>query len=217
MSNKPTVKVPAGDNIYLRGVNMDVTFSESNHIVLKLINRYDNNNHFSIGGDVRALFNYKDVNSVIKIPDYAFYSSYKNDKTLTNCSWYMDDIREIGKYSFYEAFYNTLLTNPLNFSNVTSVGEGGFGWTYFGCTSLTTGPDFSNLTTVGNYSFSRCFSGCSKLTQITAPNIPSWDTSIFNNWLNNVASSGVVRKPDTLTIPTGSTSGVPTDWTTEDY
>ena len=51
---------------------------------------------------------------------------------------------------------------------------------------------------------------------VTAPNITTWDTSKFENWLNNVSSSGVVRKPAALTIPSGL-SGVPTGWTTENY
>lgn len=240
MSNKPTISVPAGGYVYLRGVNTGVTFDQYNlHFEFSL------NENFSTGGDIRTLFNYDDVNSITKIPDNAFIQNSVSYYKMTSCTWDMSGITEIGNYGFYNYFkyYNSLTTAP-DFSNVTTVGESGFDGCFENCTSLTTAPDFSKVTSAGNYAFSscfrnctslttgpnfsnittvgsngfqHCFNGCTSLNLATAPNITEWSTSKFNSWLNNVASSGVVRKPAALTIPTDSTSGVPTGWTTENY
>ena len=52
-----------------------------------------------------------------------------------------------------------------------------------------------------------------------APNVSTWVTSatVYTNWLYGVAATGIVHKPSGLTIPTDTTSGVPTGWTTQDY
>lgn len=63
-----------------------------------------------------------------------------------------------------------------------------------------------------------CFNGCSSLTKVIAPNVTPWDDNdAFRRWLENVSPTGTVYKPKTLEIPTDTTGGVPTGWTTADY
>lgn len=88
---------------------------------------------------------------------------------------------------------------------------------YSGCTTLTNPSDLSNVTSVSSEGCNSIYEGCTSLTTAIAPNISEWDTTFMENWLYNTASTGVVRKPANLTIPTDSASGIPTGWTTEDY
>jgi hypothetical protein len=272
MSNKPTVIVPAGGYIYLRGVNTGVTFNSDLHFGFSFED-FGISQPFSTGGDIRTLLNYQDVNSVTKIPDYAFYDVFRSGGNITSCTWDMSGITEVGANGFDSCFDGcSNLTTAPDFSNVTSIGAKGFNACFNGCSNLTTTPDFSNVTSIeyasfnycftqcssltippdfskitgakftsfnscfykciklttapdfsnitsleGGSTFLSCFKGCSSLNLVTAPNITTWDNNYFTDWLVNVASSGVVRKPAKLTIPTDSTSGVPTGWTTENY
>ena len=88
---------------------------------------------------------------------------------------------------------------------------------FYGCTSLTTAPRLDHVTSVGTRSLQKMFWDCSLINEIYAPNITTWDTSNSNDWLVHVAASGTLHKPTDLTIPTNSTSGVPSGWTTQDY
>lgn len=109
------------------------------------------------------------------------------------------------------------LPSVTGFNNLVSVDSGGMMNCFAGCSIMTKSPDFSKVTTIsGNQPFAETFNRCSALVDVTAPNLQSWDTSKFNNWLSNTPASGVVRKPTGLSIPSGS-SGVPVGWTTADY
>ena len=158
-----------------------------------------------------------DFSNVTSAGNRAFSHCFETCTSLTTPPNF-SNLTSVPYYGFDYCFDTcTSLTTAPNFSNLTTVGENAFNYCYVGCTKLTTAPDFSNVTTVGESGFNYCFSGCKSLNLVTAPNITTWSTYNFNGWLNNVASTGVVRKPAKLTIPTGTTSGVPTGWTTENY
>ena len=100
---------------------------------------------------------------------------------------------------------------------VTTIPINGMTYMFYGCTKLKKGLDLRNVTRCESGSFDNMYDGCTSLTEVYAPNISEWNTGMFNKWLNNVASTGIVHKPRNLTIPTDTTSGVPTGWTTQDY
>ena len=150
----------------------------------------------SLGGDVRTLFNYTDVDSVTAIPAYGLR------RIITN----------------YSADFNTTDISNLSFRGITSIGEYGL-YECFGVCRYngTKGVDLRDVTTIDNNALEYMYSNSSNLTEVYAPNVSTWDTSKSTGWLSSVAPTGVVYKPSTLDIPTGIQSGIPSGWTTQDY
>ena len=179
--------IPADGYMYLR--NTSGTFCTSEYTQVLYIDR-----NVSLGGDVRTLFNYTDVESVTKIPDYGFSSTYamQNDSKITDIS-------------------------NLSFRGITEIGNNGlhlaFAWEHIG----TKGIDLRDVTTLGENALCNMYDNNINLTEVYAPNVSTWDASKTTDWLNNVASTGVVYKPSTLDIPTNVSSGIPSGWTTQDY
>ena len=179
--------IPADGYVYFR--NTSGTFCTSG----------DNQNLFiygniSIGGDIRTLFNYTDVDSVTKIPDYGFSRpfAFQGDFKVTDISnLSFRGITEIGNYGLYETF----------------------GWYHIG----TKGIDLRDVTTLGEGALNSLYYDNSNLKEVYAPNVSTWDENKTSVWLSNVAPTGVLYKPSTLTIPTNTDSGIPYGWTTQDY
>ena len=179
--------IPADGYVYFR--NTSGTFCTSG----------DNQNLFiygniSIGGDIRTLFNYTDVDSVTKIPDYGFSHpfAFQGDFKVTDISnLSFRGITEIGNYGLYETF----------------------GWYHIG----TKGIDLRDVTTLGEGALNSLYYDNSNLKEVYAPNVSTWDENKTSVWLSNVAPTGVLYKPSTLTIPTNTDSGIPYGWTTQDY
>ena len=158
-----------------------------------------------------------DFSNVTSAGNRAFSHCFVGCTSLTTAPDF-SKVTTVGKYAFNYCFMDcTSLTTAPDFSKVTTVGQQGFYYCFMGCTSLTTAPDFSNVTSIGSNGFKGCYENCSSLNLVTAPNITEWNPTTFTDWLNYVASTGVVRKPAKLTIPTDSDSGIPKGWTTEDY
>lgn len=179
--------IPADGYVYFR--NTSGTFCSSNYTQ----NMFTFFN-LSIGGDIRTLFNYTDVDSVTKIPDYGFYHPFSmqgsvNITDISNLSF--RGITEIGNYGLYETF----------------------GWSHIG----SKGVDLRDVTTLGEGALNNLYYDNSNLKEVYAPNVSTWDTNKTSNWLYGVASTGIVYKPSTLTIPTRNYSGIPSGWTTQDY
>ena len=179
--------VPADSYVYFR--NTSGTFCTSEYAEVFLINF-----NCSLGGDIRTLFNYTDVDSVTKIPDYGFYRPFaiRGDFKITDISnLSFRGITEIGNNGLYNAF--------------------GYGFT------ATKGVDLRDVTTLGEGALSNLYSNNPYLKEVYAPNVSTWDVSKTDYWLDGVASTGVIYKPSTLTIPTDNYSGIPSGWTTQDY
>ena len=181
------VSIPADSYMYLR--NTSGTFCTSGYTQVL----YPNEN-ISLGGDIRTLFNYTDVDSVTKIPDYGFsqtfsMQNYSKITDISNLSF--RGINEIGNYGLYFAF----------------------AWNHIG----TKGVDLRDVTTLGEGALQNLYYDNPNLTEAYAPNVSTWDTSKTSSWLNGVAPTGVVYKPSTLTIPINNNSGIPSGWTTQDY
>ena len=117
----------------------------------------------------------------------------------------------------------TSLATPPDMSNVEMIEGGSQEWSggchsmFYGCTSLTAGADLSACTSVGGNGCKLMYNGCTSLSEATAPNIDTWDVSKFNGWLNDVSQNGTFYKPTNLTVPTNTSSGVPSGWTVVNY
>ena len=179
--------VPADGFVYFR--NNTGTFGSSNFS--GFFNFYVK---ASIGGDVRTLFNYTDVDSVTAIPDYGFYNPFAKGAN--------GEIIDISN---------------LSFRGITSIGDYGLQEAFRYVDALTKGVDLRDVTTLGERALESMYAGCHNLTEVYAPNVSTWDEIKSIYWLNNVSSTGVVYKPSTLNIPTNNSSGVPSGWTTQDY
>ena len=181
------IYVPGDSYMYLR--NTSGTFCSSNYTQ----NVFPSFN-LNIGGDIRTLFNYTDVDSVTKIPDYGFSQpfSFQGDaKCIDISNLSFRGITEIGNYGLSQAF--------------------GYNFT------ATKGVDLRDVTTLGDYALQELYSNNFNLKEAYAPNVSEWYVNKTEWWLNSVAPTGVVYKPSTLTIPTDFSSGIPSGWTTQDY
>ena len=148
----------------------------------------------SLGGDIRTLFNYTDVDSVTAIPAYGFKSPFSiNVGRITDIS-------------------------NLSFRGITSIGDyglhGAFSQSWF---EITKGVDLRDVTTLGEGALNQLYAYNSNISEVYAPNVSTWDTSKTSSWLSGAASTGVVYKPSTLDISQNDTSGIPYNWTTQDY
>lgn len=177
---------PADGYIYLR--NTTGTFCTSEYTDVFYINF-----NCSLGGDIRTLFNYTDVESVTKIPDYGFCSPFLN----------------MG--------YNITDISNLSFRGITEIGNYGLKSAFSGIFTGTKGVDLRDVTTLGENALLYLYSACNTITEVYAPNVSTWDTNKTSGWLSSAPSTGVIYKPSTLTIPINNDSGLPSGWTTQDY
>ena len=183
--NNSNIYIPADGYMYFR--NTTGIFGVDSQVLMP-------NKDVSIGGDIRTLFNYTDVESVTKIPDYGFNNAVSmsgDAKCIDISNLSFRGITEIGNYGLKNAF--------------------GYGFT------STKGVDLRDVTTLGEQSLFGLYSGNSNLTEAYAPNVSVWDINKTEIWLSNVAPTGVLYKPSTLTIPTYNDSGLPSGWITQDY
>ena len=184
------INVPADSFVYFR--NTSGTFNTEN-----LNSNFTIGFNSSLGGDIRTLFNYTDVDGVTAIPAYGLFRAFhsmSNYKIIDISNLSFRGITSIGDYGLYETF-----------SNISN---------FF---SFTKGVDLRDVTTLGNNALYCMYEQISNLTEVYAPNVSTWDTAKTESWLREVAPTGVVYKPSTLDIPTNDGSGIPSGWTTQDY
>lgn len=184
--NDNNIYIPADGYMYLR--NTTGIFATNTTQVIAP------HSDISLGGDIRTLFNYTDVENVTKIPDYGFHKPFafqNNAKCIDISNLSFRGITEIGNYGLKNAF-------DYNFT-------------------ATKGVDLRDVTTLGDYALKGLYSDNSNLKEVYAPNVSEWDGNKTSYWLYNVASTGILYKPSTLNIPTDSESGIPSGWTTQDY
>lgn len=183
--NKDGIHIPADGYMYLR--NTTGIFGTDTQVITPHFN-------ISIGGDIRTLFNYTDVESVTKIPDYGFSYPFamQGDSKCIDIS-------------------------NLSFRGITEIGNHGLQNTFSYNFTITKGVDLRDVTTLGEGALNSLYSNNSNIKEVYAPNVSTWDTNKTSWWLGSAPSTGVVYKPSTLTIPTDSESGIPYGWTTQDY
>ena len=106
----------------------------------------------------------------------------------------------------------TSLTRTPLFPNLTTVGYLGLNQCFVNCSNLTAGADLSSVTTLGTKGLERMYQNCSSLSSAVTPTLSSWDTNKSIQWLNGVASSGILYNNCSVTIPIG-VNGIPRGWT----
>ena len=146
----------------------------------------------SIGGDLRTLLDYTDVDSVTTIPEGCFNYAFTIGSLVS-------------------------IDNLTLGSSVTTIEHKALQQMFDGCSQIQKGLDLSGVTTLGTDALMYMYNGCSSLNEAYAPNVSTWDRNKTSSWMNDVASTGVLYKPANLTIPTDNASGVPSGWTTQTY
>lgn len=160
--------------------------------------------NFSAGGDIRTLIDYTFVDGVVTIPDYSFKCILSFDSTTMSKLKAVDlkigdSVRNVGKNSFFNAFYyNSAPTNLESFKfdmkNVVSAGDYSFQNLLRECTNLTTlQMDMSSLETVGRESFQNAFNSLTSITSL--PDFPSLTTTGQNSFNNAFAYNPLVTTP----------------------
>ena len=88
---------------------------------------------------------------------------------------------------------------------------------FFGCSHITEGADLQHVTSTTTECCNYMYHNCSQLSSAVTPRISSWNAQQFASWLGEVAPTGIVYKPNDLTIPTNNASGIPTGWTSAEH
>lgn len=213
-----TSTVANGAKVYFRS-STGFSSGSSNYYILISGDGYGDSKNFNAGGHIATLFNYANVEGVTAIPDFGLYNLFNHTyASIVHANIDFYGIKTIGVSGCKSMFVNrsNLVVIP-DFSSIETIGQDSLNGTFMACTSLTTPADLSNVTSWTWSALNYLYSGCSLLTEAIAPNVSTWNTSMAGYWLQNTASTGVVRKPAGLTIPTNTNDGIPTGWTTEDY
>lgn len=127
-----------------------------------------------------------------------------------------------GHYAGFVSMFDGC-TGLLDVPDFSSFTQAGHYWVYSymfnGCTRITEGLDFSNMVMEDWLQYeTQCFDymyyGCTSLNKAYAPKGTFWSWDLFNNWLGNVANSGVLYadSSNSSQIPTDEPSGCPTGW-----
>ncbi len=96
----------------------------------------------------------------------------------------------------------------------TTLADGCYTGMFMECTALTAAPALP-ATTLATSCYMMMFMDCTALTQIHIASPYSDDSTVYDEWLEGVSSSGTIyyTHPSWTSAPTGSASGVPTGWT----
>ena len=182
------IELQPNSKVYFRGTAGYVKDVEGNGLWFD--SGINTNITISMGGDLRTLLNYTDVDSITTIPEKCFQNAFDGTNLIS-------------------------IDNLTLGSSVTTIGNNALAM-MFQDSQIQNGLDLSNVTSVDDYGLAQLYYNCNNLTSAYAPNVSTWGTGKTEGWMNGVASTGVLYKPANLTIPTNF-SGVPSGWTTQTY
>ena len=208
------ITVPAGDRVYLRR-----KVTSNNYKYGEFYSKITLSNYCKAGGCMSSLI-YNDCRPNQVALASAFRELFYGSVYITDVSNLILDVDiSDANYVLYQTFYDCRnLTAALDLSSITTInGSQALSQSFYGCTSLTTAPDLSSITTInGSQAMVALFRECTSLSSIKAPNVSTWSTSVFADWVNRVAATGTIYAPTGVTIPT-DTSGIPSNWTRVNY
>lgn len=200
------VKLNTGEKMYFR--NDTRKFSNSTFEYISFLSSVSSN----VGGDIRTLSNYLDVDSETKPQPYMFCSLFRGNKFIVDASNLRLPYTTLEKGCYSGLFENcsSLTTPPTEFPATTLANNCCENMFIF-CSSLTTAPTL-HATKLETNCYYQMFSNCSKLKSITVHARDISATNCTNGWLSNVASSGTFNNMGFAPFKTGS-SGIPSGWT----
>ena len=151
------VKLNTGGKMYFR--NDTGKFSSSNNKYISFLSSVASN----VGGDIRTLRNYIDVNNETKPKSYMFRNLFNNNKFIVDASNLRLPYTTLANYCYSSMFEGcTSLVNAPALP-ATTLADYCYHGMFYGCTSLTTAPTLP-ATTLASDCYSSMFGGCNKLT-----------------------------------------------------
>ena len=158
------IALNTGEKMYFR--NDTRLFSNSNSKYISFSPSVSSN----VGGDIRTLSNYLDVNSETKPQSYMFYRLFYNNTFIVNASNLRLPYTTLASNCYGNMFSGCggLTTAPA--LPATTLASRCYDSMFDGCTSLTTAPALP-ATTLAERCYNRMFNGCTSLT--TAPTLPA--------------------------------------------
>ena len=164
------VKLNTGEKMYFR--NDTRKFSNDYNKYITFSSTVSSN----VGGDIRTLSNYLDVNSETTPQTYMFYYLFYNNKNIVDASNLRLPYTTLAS-DCYNSMFNgctSLTTAPT--LPATNLAETCYSQMFRGCTSLVNAPKLP-ATTLADSCYHYMFYGCTSLT--TAPALPA-TTLVYN-------------------------------------
>ena len=199
------VKLNTGEKMYFRNDTREFSNSYNKYIT------FSSSVSSNVGGDIRTLSNYIDVNSETTPKPNMFCNLFNNNKNIVDASNLKLPYTRL-EWSCYGALFDgcsSLTTAPE--LPATTLGKYCYSSMFRYCSSLTTAPELP-ATTLEKYCCYNMFRYCSSLNSITVYANDISATNCTSNWLSGVAAKGTFHNLGTAIYPTGP-SGIPSGWT----
>ena len=181
-----TININQGETLYLKGNNC-TGWSHSSSDYSSLIIKGD----VSISGSVMALL-YNGSGPLTKIPnDYCFYHLFSCCEGITSVSEDFLPATSL-KPSCYEGMFygcSSLTTAPE--LPATTLADSCYTWMFSTCFSLTKSPDLP-AKTLAAHCYDHMFYSCIYLKSIKIGYTGNYDSTYFDHWVTNVATSGTL-------------------------
>ena len=168
------VKLNTGGKMYFRNDTRKFSVSYNNNYI-----SFSTSVSSNVGGDIRTLSNYLDVDNETEPQTYMFCRLFYNNKFIVGANNLRLPYTTLGINCYNSMFRDctSLTTTPT--LPATTLASNCYDSMFQGCTSLTTAPELPATTLVVSC-YTNMFSGCSKLT--TAPALPA--TTLADNCYN---------------------------------
>ena len=175
------VTLNTGEKMYFR--NDTRLFSNSSNKYISFSSTVSSN----VGGDIRTLSNYLDVNSETTPQNGMFNRLFNNNKNIVDASNLRLPYTTLASECYYNMFYgcSSLTTAPT--LPATTLVNTCYGEMFRGCTSLTTAPALP-ATTLADSCYFNMFSGCSSLTDAPALPATTLTSSCYYNMFSDCSS-----------------------------
>ena len=195
-----------GEKMYFR--NDTRLFSNSYYNYISFSSSVKSN----VGGDIRTLSNYLDVDSETTPQPNMFSRLFYNNKKIVDASNLRLPYSSLANNCFESLFDEcSSLTTPPTELPATTLERGCYYNMFLNCSSLTTSPTI-HATKLATSSCGQMFNGCSKLKSITIYAEDISATNCTSYWVENVSSSGTFNNMGFAPFKTGN-SGIPFGWT----
>ncbi len=199
------IALNTGEKMYFR--NDTRKFSENKNYI-----SFSPSVSSNVGGDIRTLSNYLNVDNETKPQTGMFYCLFYYNKNIVDASNLKLSYNTLAG-SCYKGMFEgcTSLTTAPELP-ATSLAVSCYQAMFSNCTSLTTAPALI-ANTIVNSCYQSMFSSCSSLNKILVCANSGTTIGNTNDWLYHVAASGTFYNAGSITYEQNSNSGIPTGWT----
>ena len=167
-SGNHTTELPivlnTGEKMYFR--NDTHLFSNSSSKYISFSPSVSSN----VGGDIRTLSNYLDVNSETTAQSHMFRSLFDSNKYIVDASNLRLTYTTLANYCYNSMFYGCTSLTTAPALPATTLADYCYQFMFSNCTSLTSAPALP-ATNLAEYCYTSMFNGCTSLT--TAPELPA--------------------------------------------